>query len=502
MLFIFIAIGILTGCKPSNNEVVLQGQVKGPLPESIQIKLCPVRNLPSNIIYINLDSNGYYKTRFNINKPAYAMMGGPMNDLSYIVLLIIQPGDSLYIDFLDGYYKLPFNNDSLSSVMIGGSNMEGQVLFNRMVRGKFRFLKSSYETWEKVTIKAIEDSLSARILKDIKAVKDLWETNKINKKHYEILKNIITYEHSFMAERTLLHKLKENKYRNEADKSLLIHEIGKIFENHPIDNEIIIYSQRILRSYIHDYLTNKRIINEEVFSKHEEQGTLYTYQLNLIKQEVPDNVYKFYAISWLWGNAYFKNYKELITIYEDYISAYPNSSYKEPYLNELPGFIDRIKKVHHKTNKPEENKDEVLLGINIHNKSSSVNTLDKAVGELKGKPVFVELWATWCPPCIHEIHNSDSLKQFLNSNNIEMLYISYDKWGYYNTWKNFIKEHDVKGNHIIATDSLKAALDSIFDIKGIPYFFLIDENGDIAGKDLKRPSQFTELKKQINDSLK
>ena len=35
---------------------------------------------------------------------------------------------------------------------------------------------------------------------------------------------------------------------------------------------------------------------------------------------------------------------------------------------------------------------------------------------LKGKVVFINFWATWCPPCIHELPSIDQLRQSLKDN--------------------------------------------------------------------------------------
>ena len=42
-----------------------------------------------------------------------------------------------------------------------------------------------------------------------------------------------------------------------------------------------------------------------------------------------------------------------------------------------------------------------------------------SVSSLKGKVVFLNFWATWCPPCLAEIPGINDLhKQFLNSNDV------------------------------------------------------------------------------------
>ncbi|MFC2087854.1 hypothetical protein ACFLSA_06825 [Bacteroidota bacterium] len=68
-------------------------------------------------------------------------------------------------------------------------------------------------------------------------------------------------------------------------------------------------------------------------------------------------------------------------------------------------------------------------------------------------------------------------------------------------YRTTVKNYNVTGNHILATDSLKTDIENIFHFEGIPYFFLIDEKGEIAGKNMARPSQFSKLKQQINNCL-
>lgn len=51
-------------------------------------------------------------------------------------------------------------------------------------------------------------------------------------------------------------------------------------------------------------------------------------------------------------------------------------------------------------------------------KTISLNTL-------KGKVVFINFWATWCPPCIHEMPSINKLKQSFKGND-EIVFLMVD----------------------------------------------------------------------------
>lgn len=61
--------------------------------------------------------------------------------------------------------------------------------------------------------------------------------------------------------------------------------------------------------------------------------------------------------------------------------------------------------------------------VAFRDQKGQVVTLDS----LKGKVVFINFWATWCPPCIHEMPSINSLwSTFKGNQHIEFLMVDVD----------------------------------------------------------------------------
>ena len=109
--------------------------------------------------------------------------------------------------------------------------------------------------------------------------------------------------------------------------------------------------------------------------------------------------------------------------------------------------------------------------------------------DFKGKYIYIDIWATWCAPCIAQMPYLDTIEQKYHDRNIEFISISVDnKEKDYKKWRDKVKELNLNGTQLIAdregsSDFLKQINNST-----IPHFVLIDPYGKLVDGYAPRPS--------------
>ncbi len=149
--------------------------------------------------------------------------------------------------------------------------------------------------------------------------------------------------------------------------------------------------------------------------------------------------------------------------------------------------------------KKEKNRYAKLIGkpspefINYENFKGGVTSLK----DLRGKYVYIDVWATWCGPCKAEIPHLQKLEKAYHDKNIEFVSISVDNGrGYKDNslalskdgWKKMIKEKQMGGIQLFADKAWKSDFVTQYEINGIPRFILIDPSGNIVDANASRPS--------------
>ena len=121
-----------------------------------------------------------------------------------------------------------------------------------------------------------------------------------------------------------------------------------------------------------------------------------------------------------------------------------------------------------------------------------------ALDDLKGKYVYVDVWATWCGPCKREIPYLKELEDEYHDKNITFVGLSIDEQKNIDKWKRMVGQRDLKGIQILADKDWNSQFVQDYRITGIPRFILIDPKGNIVSSDAPRPSD-PQLKKLFNE---
>ncbi len=118
----------------------------------------------------------------------------------------------------------------------------------------------------------------------------------------------------------------------------------------------------------------------------------------------------------------------------------------------------------------------------------------------KGKYVYIDVWATWCGPCMREIPFLQKVEEKYRDKNIVFVSISINKQDDFKKWEQVVKEKSLGGVQLIADNAWNSDFAKSYKINSIPRFILIDPNGKIVKSAAERPSS-GELIKELDSLL-
>lgn len=153
-------------------------------------------------------------------------------------------------------------------------------------------------------------------------------------------------------------------------------------------------------------------------------------------------------------------YKDLVLVYNAFNAKFPNSPYIIPLSDGIMKIASGI--IENQSGQIAKATSKVALG--------SLAVYDAALEPVGTKPfaqpnqsfvealaekfpnqdVFVDLWATWCGPCIMQFPYNKDLHAFLNTKNVKTIYVSFDKENDMAKWEKYIQDYNLKGYHFLS----------------------------------------------------
>ena len=168
-------------------------------------------------------------------------------------------------------------------------------------------------------------------------------------------------------------------------------------------------------------------------------------------------------------------YKRPDSIRKVYKARYKEVIRNQEYINEFEKTVATLKKLKSGNVAPTFNYPDIN-GEMISSES------------LKGKVIYIDVWATWCSPCIYEIPYLNKLEEELHKEEIAFVSISVDDNKDKEAWKKMVKEKELGGYQLYAKGGWESKIIEDYVIQGIPYFIIIDKEGKLVEIFATRPS--------------
>ena len=104
--------------------------------------------------------------------------------------------------------------------------------------------------------------------------------------------------------------------------------------------------------------------------------------------------------------------------------------------------------------------------------------------DFKGKWIYIDVWATWCNPCIKEIPVLKQLEEDFRGKDVVFISLSVDRQA--EPWQEMVKAKELKGVQVWVGQN--EIISTFYKVSGIPRFMIFDPQGNIYDANAKRPS--------------
>jgi thiol-disulfide isomerase/thioredoxin len=131
--------------------------------------------------------------------------------------------------------------------------------------------------------------------------------------------------------------------------------------------------------------------------------------------------------------------------------------------------------------------DTILPGMHVPDFSfEDIEGNSVKLSDLRGKLVYIDIWATWCKPCIEEHPYWNKLREEYKDKEVSFLSISVD----FNkqAWEKMVKAKNMEGLQWYTEHEMESELARHFMVSYIPRFLLLDQEGKIIDPLADKPS--------------
>jgi len=467
-------------------EIIVKGKIIGEIPKDVGC------NFINNGIYyggffdhIKPNALGDFQLKIAIERPVFiTFAAGSAVSPKYI----LEPGNQ---------YQLLIDTKKEGKVFeISGDNKKGQELYNAL--GLPYSIYDVVDYFKKyATPDLLKTALDEAKAKKIAPFIPLLEGGEISKPFFDLVKGDLECYYASIASYVTIYKsydllaVQHQSLPVETKQFL-----ANIFTAFPVTDRTgmaSVYWYKYAESYVEYKEYSQPDFSLKKRDSLREKGLIHTHNLQQAKLYLPEPMQEYYRAAYMFDASLQKEYeKELIGVFAQFNKDYPSSAYTKFFKDQ---FRDIIR--FHET--AEKNYTQEFKFID---NSDSINSLKRCLAAFKGKKVFIDVWATWCGPCKAEFAYKDQLHEQLQKRNIEPLFISIDEENKNELWKNMIKHYDLQGTHIRTNKAFQNDLYRLYDPNdpgiAIPWYILVDEQGNIIKQPAHRPSEMADLIKDLD----
>jgi thiol-disulfide isomerase/thioredoxin len=497
ILSAFLAI-FLIGCISRKNKIVIEGKIIGESIKNIEYTV-PVNDIFNGLMTdsIKPDTSGKFRIVIPLENPGFIILR-PLYKTNPIYktqgIIIAEPGNIYNIAFnstkeSDSFYVTGYNEEALNQY----NKLPNPILLNES-QGTVHFMRDSVAS-------SIREKIASQKEKEIAIFKELFDKEKISENFFKLVQTdrncyystitamIVENKYSISSRNVNVKFSKEQRqlYKYSDDMKELWQE--SFLQAEPFQKDLTVspwwwsYSQRLICFKV--YMNND--INPSELEELGRKDLAHTFLIdNGAKKYLPAEIIESYFANDIYRSCFlfreFQDY-ELITLYDQFVSEYPNSAYTRyltPWINQYKDYQKTVSET------------KISEKIKFIDNYRNINNLKDCLSDFKDKKVYVDVWATWCAPCRMEFAKAEKLRKILSSKNIEILYISIDEDRHEKNWKDLIKYYNLEGYHIRANSALCEDLKKIQNPEKslyVPWHIMFDEKGN----KITIPSEIAEL---------
>ena len=261
--------------------------------------------------------------------------------------------------------------------------------------------------------------------------------------------------------------------------------LTEVYADADFNNEALFKRSAAYREWLGDYIDNLKYTKYVRDTAMGYNGFPYV-KFKIVKNEIPDGLVKDY-LTYQYASQVIKMVKNDAVkkeVYDSFMASATNAAHKKDIETTYANYK--------------------MMSGNALSPEFSYAAIDGkkvSLKSLRGKYVYIDVWATWCAPCKAEIPFLQKVEHDYKDKNIHFVSLSVDKIADKGKWASYVRDNKLGGIQVMADKDFSSDFIKGYNIMSIPRFILIDPEGRIVDGDAKRPSD-TNLRAQFDKLLK